>query len=119
MVGTWFSLLVAGAGHLIWHWGTGIGLILICLLCAYGTRMIAMIPLVGPPLSALLAPLRKDFIIAAALVALFLAGMYVGKQDADRQCVAKTVVIEKVVTKAVNKAKQPSKVDDPFDREDN
>lgn len=118
---TWFQLAVAGTGHLVWHWGTGVGLILLCLACAYGTRAITMVPYVGPWLSKQLAPLRHDFIIAAALVALFLAGLYVGQKDERLHCVAQTHVITKVVDRVVKSTKplpRPDKVPPP-DRWDN
>jgi hypothetical protein len=116
-----FDYLVAGAGSLIWHWGTGIGLIVICLACAFGTTLVAMIPVIGLPIANALRPLRWGFIIAAALVALFLAGMYVGSQDAKNQCVARQVVVEKHVDTVVKSTKtlKASKAKDPYEDPEN
>ena len=52
------------------------------------------------------------------MVAMFLGGQWVGNRDSTARCVAKTVVIEKTVIKAVDKAKK-SKSKDPYDSQDN
>ena len=104
------QLLFAGAWASIWHWGLGVGLIILLLACAYFTTAV---PLIGPWLTGL----RRDLLWAAAVVAIILGGEYVGNRDSDKRCVAKTIVVEKVVTKAVastktNRARQSR---DPWD----
>jgi hypothetical protein len=94
--------LLAGAWATIWHWGAGVALIIICLLCAFGTTLIAGIPVIGLGIANALAPLRKDFIIAAALVALFLAGMYVGAKDTALHHKAQQMVIVNHVNSVVD-----------------
>lgn len=114
---TTMQLAFAGVGSLIWHWGTGIGLIVICLLCASFTTSI---PIIGP----YLVNTRRDFLWAAFCIAVFLCGMFVGVHDEKARCEAKSIVIERVVEKAVNKAKAPpvrgkKRTTDPWDNTEN
>lgn len=107
-------MALAGIWSQVWHWGTGIGLIILCLAGAYFTTAI---PLIGP----LLVNARKDLLWAAAVIAVFLAGQALGASDQRRHDAAKVVVIESTVTKAVTHAKTPSahKRKDKFDDPEN
>jgi hypothetical protein len=106
------DLALAGIWAQVWHWGTGIGLIILCLAGAYFTTAI---PIIGPHL----AGARKDLLWAAAVIAVFLGGQALGAHDEARKQAAKVLVIEKNVTKAVTNAKTPAaqhrkdKFDDP------
>ena len=109
----WYQmqLWLAGAWASVWHWGLGIGaIIILCCLAIFSTS----IPLIGPYLTGT----RNFFLAAALMVAMFLGGQWVGNRDATARCVAKTVVIEKTVIKAVDKAKK-STSKDPYDSPDN
>lgn len=115
------QLAFAGLWPLVFHWGIGVGAIALCLIGAYGTRLIAGVPLVGPWLSTALSPLRHDLLWAAFGIAIFMAGMAIGTHDEANHCVAKTVVIEKRVDNVVKRTATPKakKQADPWDREDN
>ncbi len=104
----------AGLGHLIWHWGTGIGLIIILLALAWFTQAV---PIIGPYLTGM----RKDLLWAALAVGVFLFGMATGIKDERRVCTAQTVVVTKYVGKAVEKTKTPRAraEKDPYDNPDN
>ena len=105
------QLWMAGAWATVWHWGLGIGaIIILCCLAIFSTS----IPLIGPQLTGI-----RNWLFGAALgVALFLVGMYVGAKNEVARCIAKTVVIEKTVIKAVDKAKKSTRKD-PYDSPDN
>jgi hypothetical protein len=117
----WLHMLLAGAWATIWHWGLGVAVIILCLLGAYGTQVLNAIPVVGPFLARLCAPLRTDFLIAAFVVATFLAGMYVGAKATALHDVAKQVIVEKTVDKVVEKTKTPAAraAKDPYDDPEN
>ena len=103
------KLLFAGSGALVAHWGTGAIIIAVCLFAALGTQLIAGIPAVGPAIAKFLAPLRNDLLWVAAGVAGALCYATILVKDANAHCTAKTVVIQKVTTKAVKDAvKHPS-----------
>lgn len=108
-------LAFAGVWAYVFHWGTGVALIALCLFAAYGTQVIAAVPLVGPFLARGLAPLRKDLLWAAVAVAVAMGGMYVGNKDASARCVAKANVVTSVVHKAVIKATKPASRRDRWD----
>lgn len=118
---TSIELAFAGAWAGLLHKGTGVALIVLLLFLAYGTRLLAMIPMVGPLLSKFFEPLRKDLLWAAFGVGVFLAGQFVGTHDEAARCVAKTVVIENVVDKTVKSTTpKPTKDRKPVqDRWDN
>jgi hypothetical protein len=101
------ELFFAGAWTMIWERGLGIGLIIFFVALAFGSQMLAGIPMFGPFLAAFFAPLRKDLLWAAFGVALILGGEYVGAAAEKKKCVAQTVVIEHVTDKAVAKTKTP------------
>jgi hypothetical protein len=109
---TAIQLAIAGLGPLAWHWGLGVGLIIIILAIEYFTAAIGVgIPILAP----LLEKIRKDLLWVAIGIALLLAGEYIGAKDAADRCRAKETVIEKVVTKAVAKAKHAPKRKDKWD----
>lgn len=109
-----FDLAVAGVWAQIWHWGTGVGLILLCLAAAYFTTAI---PLIGPYLEGA----RKDLLWAAFGIAVFLAGQALGAHDANRRNVAKQIVVEERVDSVVEKTKTPKyrKMPDRYDKPEN
>lgn len=75
-----------------------------------------MIPYVGPYLHAI----RKDLYWAAFGCVLILFGEYVGAKAERAVCKSKTVVVEKIVTKAVKKTTTPAakRQKDKWDRAD-
>lgn len=105
---------LAGAWASVWHWGLGIGLIILLLAGAYFTTAI---PLIGPYLTGL----RKDLCWAAFAVGVLMAGEYIGDRDGDARCKAKAVVVEKVVTKAVaaTKTNRARRSSDPWNNPSN
>lgn len=119
----WLSaqLAVAGAWTSVWEKGVGYGTIAVLLGLAFGSQLLGGIPLVGTFLVNFFKPLREDLLKAAFCVALVLAGEYVGANAEAKKCVAKTVVIEKTVDRAVDKTKTPAaiKSTDPYDSKDN
>ena len=104
---TAIELFFAGAWTMIWERGLGIGLILFFVALAFGSELLRGIPMFGPFIADILAPLRKDLLWAAFGVALILGGEYVGADAEKKKCVAQTVVIEHVTDKAVAKTKTP------------
>lgn len=98
------QLAAAGTWSFIWHWGVGIGIIILCLAGAYFTETI---PIIGPWLGRE----RKGLIFVAGVTAAILVGEYIGARDEANRCVAKTVVIEKIVNKTVEKAKKSTAKD--------
>jgi hypothetical protein len=117
------QLMFAGIWAGVWHWGVGIALI---ILLVGGAIFSQAIPVIGPYLT----PIRKDMLWAAAIIAVFLGGQYLGGRDATARCTAREVVVEKVVDKVVtgvetDPANQPQpekkgvKRKSPSDRWDN
>jgi hypothetical protein len=115
------ELFFAGVWSSVWHKGVLYAAILVLVGTAFGSQMLAGIPAVGPFLANFFQPLRKDLLWAAFGCALLLGGEYVGAIDARKECVARTVVIEKVVTKVVTKTKTPRAraAKDPWDNPEN
>lgn len=107
-----WHMATAGLWSLTWHWGLGIGIIILCLAGAFFS---SAIPIIG----TFLAPLRKDleWVAAATAVGLFMMG--VGAHDESARCVAKTTVIEKHVEDVVKGVEDTTPIDDPFDSKDN
>lgn len=106
MIFAW-NLATAGLGHLIWHWGVGIGLIIILVAAA---ELTTAIPIIGDWLEKV----RKDLLWVAVGIALILVGEWVGKKDADARCEAKAAVVSKEVTTEVTKAKKDTSKQDRF-----
>jgi hypothetical protein len=97
---TAIQLAFAGVTHYILHWGLFGGLAIGLAATAWFSQVI---PVVGP----WLYPIRRDLYWAAFGCVLIVAGMYMGAQDATNRCEAKQLVIEKVVTKAVEQTTTP------------
>jgi hypothetical protein len=95
------NLLFAGVSHLLWHWGIGIGLIIILLGLALFS---ASVPVIGP----FLTKFREYLELTALAVALLLAGEYIGAKDMAGRCVAQNAVISKHVDKVVKKSLTPA-----------
>jgi hypothetical protein len=107
------QLFFAGLWAEVWHWGLGIGLI---ILLVGGSIFSQSIPLIGPWLT----PLRKDMLWAAAVIAVLLAGEYIGQRTEAARCIARQVVVEKIVDKTVDKTKTPAykQKADPYQSKD-
>jgi hypothetical protein len=110
----WLNLAAAGIWSQVWHWGLGIGLIILCLAGAYFTTAI---PLIGPYLK----DARKDLLWAAGLIAIFLAGQALGAHDEARKATAKQKVVEQHVDSVVQKTTTPRyrKMKDRWDNPEN
>lgn len=87
--------LTAGAAPLIWHWGIGIGIIIICIGLDIATFFI---PIVGEYLT----PLRKDLLWIAAAVALFLFAEGMGVRDEHVRNMAQQKVLLNQVDRVVS-----------------
>lgn len=96
---TSMQLMFAGIWPMLFHWGLGVFAIGVLLAAAFFTTSI---PFIGPYLTGL----RSQLLWAAAGVGLLLAGQWIGAHDANRRCEAKTIVIEKIVTKVVKGAER-------------
>lgn len=93
----WLKLAFAGLGALIWHWGIGVGLIVIILALEV---LSDSVPVIGPYLGRF----RKDLLWIAAGIALVLVGEYVGARDMQNRCAAQAAAIDKAVNRAVTGA---------------
>jgi hypothetical protein len=102
------QLFFAGLWAEIWHWGVGIGAI---VLLVGGAVFSQSIPLIGP----YLAPIRKELLFVAAAIAILLVGEFIGQRTGDAKCEARQVVVTTTVHKKVDKATSPSKTHDPYD----
>lgn len=91
------KLAFAGLGPLIWHWGVGVGAIIILVAAA---ELTTAIPIIGNWLDKV----RKDLLWVAVAIALALVGEYIGARDANGRCDAKAAVVEQAVDKAVTNA---------------
>lgn len=111
---TSLQLAFAGVWSMVFHWGLGLGLILLLLAAAFFTTAI---PIIGPYLTNA----RKDLLWAAFGVAVFMAGQALGAHDEKKRNTARQVVIEKTVDKAVQKTTTPQAKarKDKFDRPEN
>lgn len=110
----WLDLAVAGIWPMIWHWGLGVGIIIVCLGCAFFS---SFIPVIGTWLGGI----RKDLEWIAACTAIFLMAEAIGAHDEALHCAAKAVVIDKDVTKVVQDTETPraEKASDPYDNPEN
>lgn len=95
------STIFVGLWTEIFHWGLGIGLIILFGLAAY------------------FSPIAKPLFVACAVaVAAFLGGYTVGTHDADVKCTARAAAVDKAVANVVKKTttkKARAKVD-PYDQ---
>lgn len=97
-----FKLAIAGMGAMIWHWGLGVGLIILCILFE---MFAGMIPVFGPFLDRF----RKDALWVAAGIAVALCAYTVGVRDEAARCFAKEQIVRGQVLDAASPAKQPHK----------
>ena len=103
---TTLDLAFAGAWAYLWHWGLGIGLIVLFIAGYFFTP-------------AILSAHRVDFLWAAAIVFVFLTGEATGDKEGRARCVTKTEIIQKDVVKVVRGTASPAsrakkdKFDDP------
>lgn len=96
------SWLFAGAWSLIWHWGVGVGLIGLCLAGAWFT----------PPWLPFIQ--KKDFLWAAAAIAIFMGGQWLGVHDERKIWLAREAKTEQTVDDAVANSKgKKDRFDDP------
>jgi hypothetical protein len=75
---------------MIWQWGLGIGLIILCLVLAYFSPLY-----------------KKDFIWAAAIIIMALLFEGIGIAQEKSHCVAQQQVIVDTVTKVVHSTTTP------------
>jgi hypothetical protein len=90
----------AGTWQMIWHWGVGVGLIIICLLCMW-----------------FLPVWKKDFLYAAIVVATALLFEAVGIHDERAHVIAQQHDLQNRVDKIIQSTKTPAarKAHDRFD----
>ncbi len=94
----------AGVWSLVWHWGLGVGLVILCLFMAW------------------FSPLwKKDFLWAAVVVVMALVFEAVGVHDYAAICKARTEVVHEKVHTVVQHTKTPKakQAKDPFDNPKN
>lgn len=95
-------LLFAGIWDMVWQWGIGIGLLILCIVGAFVSPMF-----------------KKDFIYAGLIVVVALFFMSLGVAQEKSHCTAQAQVIvttvDKVVknTATVKSHAQKDKFDDP------
>lgn len=107
----WLKLAGAGLWGMIWHWGLGIGLIILLLAAAFFS---ASIPIIGP----FLGKIRKDLIWVALAIGVFLAGMAVGITDESHRYETKAKIVGQIVDDSIIDANRPGRKD-PFDNPNN
>jgi hypothetical protein len=81
---------LAGVWTLVWHWGIGVGMIVLLLAATYFSP-------VG----------KKEFFAGALLVVLFMAGEYVGVRMESKYRDAKAASIGSSVDKTVQETQTP------------
>lgn len=91
---TMLKLAFAGLGPLIWHWGIGVGAIILLVAAA---ELTTAIPLIGPWLEKV----RKDILWVAVGIALLLIGEGIGARDMAHRSAAKALIIQSTVDEAV------------------
>jgi len=98
------DLFFAGIWGMVWHWGLGIGLI---ILCAFG---------------AWFSPLyKKDFIYAGIIVIVALCCEAIGIHDEKAHIAAQQQALVDAVNKVVNSTTtmKSQKAKDPYDNRNN
>lgn len=94
------ALAFAGAWSQVWHFGTGVALIVLLVAAAIFTTSI---PVIGPYLQGA----RNHLLWAALGVGLFVGGQWLGAHDANKRHAAQQVVVEQHVDTVVEKTKSP------------
>lgn len=84
------QLFFAGMWDMVWHYGLGIGLIILCVAGAFFSPLF-----------------KKDFLYAAVVIAVAMAFETMGVREEKVHCDAQQAVIEKTVTKVVAKTATP------------
>lgn len=116
MISFFIEHATAGLWSFIWHWGLGIGAIILLLAADIFSTSI---PIIGP----WLGKVREYLFIAACAIAFILAGEYIGARDAAHRCVAQTQVVNHFITRTVTRVihdKRPVSSDtDPYDSPNN
>ena len=104
------DMFFAGIWPMVWHWGIGIGLIILILLAEVFT---SVIPVLGP----LLMPFRRDMLWAAGAIAVFLFAQGIGIKDEAARCIARQVKIENRIDSVVKETTTPRALikPDPYD----
>lgn len=104
----------AGLWPLLLHWGIGVAMIIGLLVLSYASETL---PLIGPHLNAL----RKDLRWGAAVIAVFLFGMWVDARDQANRSAAQVIVLEQHLGSVVTTAKSPRALAKPdkFNSKDN
>jgi hypothetical protein len=94
------SLLLAGAWSMVWHWGVGVGLIIVFCAAAWFSPVF-----------------KKDFLYAALLVFVALFFESVGIRDERARVVAQEQVINNKVDDVVKGTQTPASraAPDPYD----
>ena len=83
-------LLFAGVWTLVWHWGLGLGLIVLCIV------------------GAIFSPFfKRDFVYCAIVVGVFLLAMYIGTRDEAKRVAGQQTVINDTVNKVVKGTQTP------------
>lgn len=111
-----FHSATAGLWSFIWHWGLGIGAIILLIAAdVFSTS----IPIIGP----FLGRIREWLFLAACAIAFVLAGEYIGAHDAAYRCKAQTIVVNHYVDKIVHETQHnrrpATKSTDPWDSPNN
>jgi hypothetical protein len=95
-------LLLAGMWEMVWQWGIGVGLLILCLAGAFFSPLF-----------------KKDFLYAALIIVVALFFMSLGVAQERSHCTAQNQVIVTTVTKVVKATTTPKakaakdKFDDP------
>ncbi len=116
----WFAikLFFAGLWPLIFHWGTGVALIVICILLeVFAGWLQANIPFFGN----FIMRIRRDLLWVAVGIALFLIGGWFTARDMANRCEAQSQVIDRHVKDVVSGVEKPSEQSkpDPWDNPKN
>ncbi len=109
----WLKLAFAGLGPMVFHWGIGVGAIILLVVAA---EFSTMIPIIGPWFEKV----RKDLLWVAVAIALVLVGEWIGARDAAARCEAKAAVVTSEVHRAVTRATRPTikgAISDPWGNE--
>jgi len=114
MIAYFVQHALAGSWSLIWHWGLGIGVI---ILLIFADVFSASVPIIGPRLYKV----REWMTIAAIGIGLVLVGEWIGVHDMAKRCKAETVVVDHFITKTITKIvkEKPAPSADPYNSPNN